>query len=357
MKIAIDNRAIAHSGIGVYSRILLKQLPKNGREVSVVAYGDDIAVNRNGFWNKYVNGIKRVLRDQITMSGWLQANNVDVYHNPRNTGTPLSCKSKIVTTIHDIIPHIYPQYYLNSPVERAYYELMLRLAIKRSDAIITISEFSKQELLRCYDVGKKPIYVIPQGCNEEYHQDDSAEKQIRDKYAIRRPYILTMGGSEYRKNVKTVLEAYCGKFDASYDLIVIGGAWRGRDLAKEYADNKEIKFLTGISDEDLLALYNGAAAFVFASFYEGFGIPLLEAMHCGTPVIAAKASCLPEIAGDGAEYFSALDVQDLRRALEHVLSNADYAAELVQRGFDRAKLYSWEKTVAMTYEVYKKVLG
>ena len=165
------------------------------------------------------------------------------------------------------------------------------------------------------------------------------------------------GSSEYRKNVKTVLEAYCGKFDASYDLIVIGGTWRDLDLTKEYANNKGIKFLTGISDEDLLALYNGAETFVFATFYEGFGIPLLEAMHCGTPVIAAKASCLPEIAGDGAEYFSALDVQDLRRALEHVLSNADYAAELVQRGFDRAKLYSWEKTVAMTYEVYKKVLG
>lgn len=357
MKVAIDNRAIAYSGIGVYSRILLNQLPQNGRNVSTIIYGDSIAVNRNGFWNKYVNGMKRVLRDQFTMSRWLQYNHIDVYHNPRNTGAPLYCRSKIVTTIHDIIPHVYPQFYLNSPVERAYYEVMIRLAIKRSDAIITVSEFSKQELLKNYDVGNTPIYVTPLACNEEYCVNNDAVEKIRDKYNIHRPFIMTMGGSEYRKNVKTVLKAYCGELEESYDLIVIGGAWRGIDLPKEYADNKGIKFLTGISDENLLSLYNGAEAFVFASFYEGFGIPLLGAMNCGTPVIAAKASCLPEIAGNGAEYFSALDVDDLRRALRRVLGDKVYAAELVDRGFERAKLYSWEKTVAMTYEVYKRVLG
>lgn len=357
MKVAMDIRAIPKSGIGVYCRILSAELPKNGRKVKAYICGRESNTGIKGFWNKLGSSLKRAVVRQVELAKLMHTEHIDIYHNLRNVGVPLYCGGKIVVTIHDIIPHVLHQYYLKSFIERFHYEISLKWAIWRSDAIITISEFSKAELLKYYAVDKNKIYVIPQGCSENYTTDPSRSMLARKKYNIRRPYIMTMGGSEYRKNVKTVLKAYDKNFAGEYDLVVIGGAWREVNLSKKYQHDPRVKFLQGISDEDLQDLYNGAEVFVFASIYEGFGIPMLEAMHCGTPVIAANASCLLEVAGEAALYFEPLDAKDLSRVLKKILTDKELRARMIARGYIRMKLYSWDKTVQQTYEVYKQLLG
>ena len=343
MRIAIDNRAVVHSGIGNYSAILLSMLPKVEKEVETVPYEDGLAFNRQGFWNKYVNGLRRLIRDQF-MFRWVDKNNIDIFHNPRNTGVPVFKPFKIVVTIHDVIPHVFPQYYLNSWIERLYYEMMIRLSIYRSDKIITISEFSKQELIKYYNVPEEKIIVTPLACSDKCRVlVPEVVFSVTKKYDIKRPYILTIGGSEYRKNVKTVLEAYDDALASKYDLIIIGGSWRGLDLAAEYRGKPGIKFLKGIPDEDLIALYNGAAVFIYASFYEGFGLPLLEAMNCGTPVIAAEASCLPEVADKAALYFKPLDVNDLQEKIRKVLQDEKLLQSYRQTAARRAGDFTYEK--------------
>ncbi len=357
LKVAMDIRAIPKSGIGVYCRILSAELPKNGRNVNAYVCGGENITSINGFWNKSFSYLKRAVMSQIKLAKLIHKEHIDIYHNPCNSGVPIYCNSKIVVTIHDIIPHVLHQYYLNSFIERMHYEIRLRWAIWRSDAIITISEFSKAELLKYYAVDKNKIYVIPKGCSESYKADKSKSRMVREKFNITHSYIMTMGGSEYRKNVKTVLAAYDKNFADVYDLIVVGGAWQDVDLSKKYQHDPQVKFLQGVSDEDLQALYNGAEVFVFASIYEGFGLPMLEAMHCGTPVVAAAASCLPEVAGEAALYFEPLDAKDLSRVLKKILTDKDLRVRMINRGFTRMKLYSWDKTIRQTYEVYKRVLG
>jgi glycosyltransferase involved in cell wall biosynthesis len=355
MKIAIDNRAAPHSGMGNYSSILLELLPQIQQDIKVIPYEDKLVVNRQGFWNKYVNGLRRIVKDQY-MYFWLREHGVDVFHNPRNKGIPIFHCCKMVTTIHDVIPHVYPQYYLHNALERILYELLIRISIHCSDAIITISKFSKQELMKYYHVPENKISVIPQACSDAFCiLDNDTVGSVKRKYGLKRPYIMTIGGSEYRKNVKTVIQAYRGFLDNTYDLVIIGSTWHNVDLAKIYKDCPEIKFLRGISDEDLIALYNGAKTFVFASIYEGFGLPLLESMRCGTPVIAARASCLPEVAGDAAVYFAATSVNDLRNTLQKVLSDEFLQGVMVKKGIAQSQLYSWEKTASETYQVYEMV--
>jgi glycosyltransferase involved in cell wall biosynthesis len=358
MKIAFDVRAIPQSGIGVYTRILKESLPLYYDNIKVCDYTDGYSVDRKNIFNKYVNSLKRLLRDQLTINSWMKNNNVDIYHNPRNTGAPIICGGKVVVTIHDVIPHVLPQYYLNSPIERIYYELMLREAIYRSDAIITDSEFSKREIVKYYNVNPEKITTIYLDCSDNFKPlAEDVVSNVKDKFSIKRPYFLIMGGSEYRKNVRTVLATYGKYFKDNYDIVVVGGAWRNLDLSKDYGHINSIHFLKGISDEELCALYNGAEVFIFASIYEGFGIPLLEAMNCGTPVVAANSSCLPEIAGDAALYFEPLDCEDLKVTLNRLLTDQSLKEKMIKSGFVQAANYDWKKTVAETYEVYKKVLN
>lgn len=358
MRIAIHTKTIQKSGIGNYIHVLVTHLPQQGRNVEVMTFTDDFQMHKDSFLNMYMNRFKRIIYNVFFLPIWLHKNDIDIFHNPSNTKVPLWSACRVVSTIHDIIPHVYSTFYLNSWLARVYYETMIRVTIKRSDIIITISEFSKQELMRVYGVLPNKIRVIPQACSSACRVLPKKEIQaVEEKYKLFRPYIMTIGGSEYRKNVKTVLEAYNKRFAATYDIVVIGGAWKNVDLSEMYHEQRGVHFFQGISDEDLIGLYNGAAVFVFASLYEGFGLPLLEAMNCGTPVLAAKSSCLSEVAGNAAEYFEPLDIDALCCALENVLSNKVLQKDMVNRGFVRSKLYNWDKTVAMTYEVYQEALS
>lgn len=354
MKIALDNRAIHFSGIGVYTHNLYQGLNKLG--ISVILYNDNLLISRQNFIAKYVNFAKRLILEQIYLNKWLKKNNIELFHGTWNIGIPLLTNKNVVVTIHDIIPHIYPKYYLNNYLERIYYELAIRISIYRSRKIITISDFSKRELIKHYGVKNDKISVVPLAYNSVFRVIDDVNylQKVKTKYSIKDKYILTIGGSEYRKNVEILIKVFLNSFSDNYKLIVIGNKWRNMDLSAKYKNNK-IEFLSNVPETDLVAIYNMAEIFVFPSFYEGFGIPILEGMACGVPVITSNVAAMPEVGGEAALYFDPFDENDIDAKIRQVLYNENLKKEMIFKGLERVKRYTWDKCVKETLNVYLSI--
>lgn len=356
MRIALDDRAIKFSGMGIYTKNLADNFNALGH--TVFLYDDKLVVTRTGFVQKYVNLARRIFKDNTLLQEWLRQNGAMVYHVPRNTGVPFFSYLPVIVTIHDIIPHVFPQKYLSNILERIYYETAIRVSIKRSDKIITISEFSKQELIKHYGVKPEKIAITLLAYNRAFRkiQDAALLKPIREKYNLHDKYLLAIGGSEYRKNMQRLIHVYQKHFSGAYKLIVIGGKWRDEDLPGKYATDKNIRFLTNIPEKDLIAIYNMAEVFVFPSFYEGFGIPVLEGMACGVPVITSNVSSMPEVGGDAAIYFDPYNEEDMAEKIGKVLHDETLRKTMIAKGLEKVKEYSWEKCAAETLQVYREVI-
>ena len=356
MRIGLDNRAIKFTGIGVYTHNLNERFVEFDNDVSL--YNDGLIVSRERFLKKYCNFLKRILREQLGMGSWFKKNRVEIYHVPKNTGVPFFHDIPVVVTIHDIIPHIYPDKYLSNILERIWYEVAIRVSIHRSDKILTISNFSKEELIKCYGVNSSKIKIVTLAYNDAFRkiEDNYFLNNIKDKYRLQKNYILAIGGSEYRKNIERLIKVYQENFQDDYELIVIGGKWRNVDLAKKYQCSK-IRFFTGVPEEDLIAIYNMASVFVFPSFYEGFGIPVLEGMACGVPVVTSNVSSMPEVGGDAAIYFDPYDEKDMAEKIGMVLSDEQLREKMIAKGLQKVKEYSWEKCAKETLRVYEEVIN
>lgn len=357
LRIALDDRAVKLSGIGIYTRNLYNIYTSLGH--SVFLYDDKLVVSRSAFVFKYINLMKRLIKENRDLGNWLQGKGIELYHVPKNTGVPLFSPVPVVVTIHDVIPHVFPQQYLKNILERIYYETAIRISIKRSRKIITISEFSKQALIRHYGVKPEKIAVTLLAYNRAFRkiEDAAVLKPVREKYNLNDRYLLAIGGSEYRKNIQRLIHVYQRHFSGEYKLVVIGGKWRDVDLPGRYASDKNIRFLSNIPEEDLIAIYNMAAVFVFPSFYEGFGIPVLEGMACGVPVVTSKVSSMPEVGGEAAVYFDPYDETDMAAKIESVLTNERLQKEMIAKGLQKVKGYSWKKCAEETLQVYREVLG
>ena len=356
MRIGLDNRAIKFSGIGVYTRNLNERFVEAGNYVTL--YNDGLVVSRERFLKKYINFFKRILKEQLGMDMWFKKNSLELYHVPKNTGVPFFHNIPVVVTIHDIIPHVFPDKYLSNILERIWYELAIRVSIHRSDKILTISNFSKEELIRYYDVDSSKIEIVSLAYNEAFRkiEDKSMLNDVKERYRLNNKYILAIGGSEYRKNIQRLINVYLKNFRDDYELIVVGGKWRDIDLSKKY-QGENIRFITGVPEEDLIAIYNMASVFVFPSFYEGFGIPVLEGMACGVPVITSNVSSMPEVGGDAAIYFNPYDEKDMADKIRMVLDNEQLRDVMVKKGLEKVKEYSWDKCARETLKVYEEVLS
>lgn len=355
MKIALDNRALKFSGIGVYTNNLYTKLHEIG--INVVMYNDGLLIDRNKFYDKYIKFIKRLFRENICLNNWLKDNKVTLYHVTKNTGIPILLDVPVIVTIHDIIPHIFPKYYLKNYLEKFYYEIAIKIAILKSKKIITISNFSKSELIKYYKVNPEKIAVIPLAYNKSFHVINNKNflNKVKIAYNLNYKYILAIGGSEYRKNIERLIKVFLNEFSEKYNLVIIGGKWRDIDLSKKYK-SKNIIFLSNVPEKDLVAIYNMAEVFVFPSFYEGFGIPVLEGMACGIPVITSNISSMPEVGGEAAIYFDPFDEIDMAEKISLVLDNEYLKKIMVIKGLEKVKEYSWEKCVYHTLKIYKECL-
>lgn len=270
---------------------------------------------------------------------------------------PIVSPKNTVTTIHDVGFLRYPQLY--SKRELKYHKFGLKQAIKKAKKIITISEFSKKELVELCHIPSEKIEVIYLGFSPKYKQirDRQKTEAILEKYHISKsiPYILYTGRLEYKKNTPRFILAF-SKFKKEtglpHKLVLVGNQGVGIEEVleniKKYNLEKEIIMPGWVSEEDLFYILSGASLFVFPSLYEGFGIPILEAMSCGVPVCASARASIPEVAGDAALFFNPENEEEMAKSIEKILKNPNLQKELKEKGKKRASVFSWGKCARKT---------
>ena len=285
----------------------------------------------------------------------------DVFHWPNYLLIPGSSRKHVIT-IFDLTFFLFPSYHPPSRVRA--YSAGIPCSASQADAVIVISQHTKRDVMKHLRIPEEKIHVIYGAASPRFHPISPHDGEpILSKYSLRLgEYVLYVGNIEPRKNIIRLLEAYCKvmkRWRYLFPLVLAGGqGWRNDGIykrAEELALGRDVKFLGYVSDDDLPALMSGAALFVYPSLYEGFGMPPLEAMACGTPVITSNASSLPEVVGDAALLVDPHDVEGLAEAMHQVLRKSELREEMRKEGLARAKLFSWEETARETLNVYENV--
>lgn len=349
-------------GIGRYTEELLFALQRSGQSLLQLQAGDhQLPGTAVKLWgSKLLPGLLTLGQAEIS---WLaRSHKLDIVHDPTGSMPIFLTGRRKVATIHDVVPYIYPE--TSSRLDWLIYRLWLPLAVRRLDAIITDSEQSKRDIVQYLPVSQEKVTVIPCAVNKNYRPLNQSEiAPALRKYDIEEPYILYVGSIAARKNLPRVLEAYAQlrQWSPQWKLVIVGARkWKSTpvyEAVKRLNLEDAVHFTGYVDEEDLPALYNGADLFVFPSLYEGFGLPVLEAMACHTPVVTSNSSSLPEVAGDAALLVDPLKVDEIAKAMQTILSDDALAAELRERGLTQASKFSWERTAQETVSVYKQVLG
>lgn len=368
MLISIDGRGAnwySGTGIGTYTKQILKNILSidstnnyylfwSGRDYESILKHSNVKISisskrHHRFWEQYY--IPEILK----------TNKIDIYHVPQNgIGLPESKDSIYIATIHDLIPYIMPETvgkgYLSKFISQ-----MPRI-IASVDMVITVSQWSKNDIMRIFDVPENKIAVTYLAADDMFIPMDraSASEYISKKYGINGNFILYLGGFSPRKNVKSILVAFSMVYknlSRDYKVIIIGSARDDHQflikLSQSLGIDDRVCFPGYVPYEDLPSFYNAADLFVYPSLYEGFGLPTLEAMRCGTPTITSNVSSIPEIVGDGAMLINPFDTSELSKSMEKVLESNDIKADLISRGFERASSFNWEKTARETLSIYE----
>lgn len=263
---------------------------------------------------------------------------------------PLFYKNKIVT-VHDVAFMAYPQTFNKSFLY--FYRFMIPRIMVSAKRILTVSEFSKNEIIKYYNIDEEKISVIYNAVTNDF-------RKKHDNTLLEEKYILAVSSLNYRKNFITVLQAFDVLLKQNQNILLyIIGDLHNSNFSNinidQYKDNPKIKFLGRVTDCDLIRYYSNAFAFVYPSFYEGFGIPPLEAQACGCPVICSKASCLPEIFGNSVSYCNPNNPASLAEAIINLCNNEQLRLDLIERGLRNVAKYSWEKSADKIFKVINSI--
>jgi glycosyltransferase involved in cell wall biosynthesis len=285
----------------------------------------------------------------------------DLFIFPNFVAWPTSKNKKVWSIIYDASYLEHPKY--SDEKNRDYLIKFVGKTIERSEKIITISQNAKKEIENHYPLSKNKIEIIsPAVDHKEYFPKNKKEvTKVINKYGIDKNYILYTGTLEPRKNIVGILSAYNKLTEAlrgEYQLVLAGGkGWLDEEIEEKLTELKGLNIIrTGyVADEDLPALYSGATVFVYPSFYEGFGMPPLEAMACGTPVITSNNSSLPEVVGEAGIMIDAKDTEALAKSIEKVISSKKLQNEMIKKGIKQAKKFSWEESAKKLYELIQSI--
>jgi glycosyltransferase involved in cell wall biosynthesis len=377
MKIGIDATQLSIDKGGVHRYLwdliqALKRIDKNNeyvvlfsflRKSGLASYGTlrsslCDASNFRTKWLKLPNAILWPLRIPIDIF----VPSLDILHGAGHFVSPtLSAKS--VVTIHDLdylnIPHLLDKNWVKRKAA------FTRASVLRSKLVITVSEFVKRELIEKLSVDAGKIHVVYHGVSAHYEPvtEESRLDRIRKKYGIAGSYILFVGSFHFNKNLLMLLEAFkkCKKIEGFSHSLVLAG-WQGRTYDSVMAritslNLTEDVIVTGhVSEQDLPVLYSAGELLVLPSVYEGFGLPAIEAMACGTPVVCSNAGSLPEIVGEAAYLVDPQSVDSLASAILNTSTNETLRGSLRRRGLDRAKMFSWENAARQTLSIYEEVM-
>ncbi|MBI3892352.1 MAG: glycosyltransferase family 4 protein [Candidatus Wallbacteria bacterium] len=345
-------------GLGVYASELLSALQAlQGPDLEIVPLRSPARRTHKHYL------LERLSFDQIQVPWKACQARADLLHRTFGS-SPLLMPCPTVLTVHDLIPSVRPQGWPWRA--RLYHDFWMRFSMRRATAIIAISESTRQDISRLTSVAPERIEVIPEGVSGEFRpvESNGHVEQVLDKHSLRQPYILAVGALDHRKNVPMLLEAFSlcrrrGVLSSRHSLAIVGP--QNPETLRCYAQQAErleaeARVVGRVSREDLVALYQGAELFVFPSAYEGFGLPPLEAMACGTPVIASAVTSIPEVVGDAAVLVSPpLTAERFADAMAVLASDPQARRELSCKGKARAALFSWSNTARRTLEVYRRV--
>jgi glycosyltransferase involved in cell wall biosynthesis len=285
----------------------------------------------------------------------------DVFHGTNFTILP-TVKAKSVVTVHDLAYMIYPE--TTSDKIYHHHSKWVPYSVQKADRVIADSYQTQRDLIRLLNIPEGKIDVVHLAGNPVFRPMHSNEyEHIYNQYSLPEKYILYVGTVEPRKNLITLIKAFSQmkRESGTQEKLVIVGAkgWKFSPIFELIQDLKmehDIIFTGYVSDEDLVAIYNGALCFVLPSIYEGFGLPLLEAMQCGLPVLASNVSSIPEVMGDAGILVDPMDINQWSESLGKVIINSLLRDELASKSLDRAKQFTWEKVANQTIEVYYKAL-
>jgi glycosyltransferase involved in cell wall biosynthesis len=370
-RVGIDARKLKDFGIGSYVRNLvqaiarrpdarayrfrvyvrggdrdaLPELPDNFTVVEEESPGYSVAELTRFAW--------RLLRERL-----------DLYHATHYVIPPLA-RARAVVTIHDIIHVLYPQF-LPNRAALLYARVMIRRALRRADRIITVSYNSKRDLVDYFGIPPARIDVIYNGVAAPFRTDipRSERDRVAAKYGLSRPYLLFLGGEKPHKNVRNVIRAFAEarrERALPHALVLAGPMPSNRSRVDALIDALELGtrvVRTGIvPDEDLPGLFAGADAFLYPTLYEGFGLPVIEAMACGVPVLTSSTSALQEIAGGYAYLVDPMDVDSIARGIVDLATDSARRAEFAALGARRALEFSWDRAAEQTLRVYSETLA
>jgi glycosyltransferase involved in cell wall biosynthesis len=374
MKIAIDiSLAVDQSaGVGTYTRGLLEGLAAidTENEYLLYSYLDLPQPSYSGFPQGHNFSLCTVKAgEEHWQRSWSRADlppkealgRVDIIHSPF-FNAPRERHGALVVTIHDISFLLYPQFHteanrlhcLNGTLRTALY----------ADRIIAVSHHTRKALVDYFSMPEERLRVIHEAPRRVYYPEDDIEliRNTLERLQVFRNFILSVGSLEPRKNLHNLLHAYAAYLHghAGRELLVVAGGegWLNEDLrlvVTKLGLGEHVKFLGFVQDADLRVLYSAAKLCVYPSFYEGFGLPPLEAMACGAPVITSNTSALPEVVGDAALLVDPKSSEELGDAMRQVLHDEGLRLKLRRQSLERAKLFSWERTAEETLAVYQEV--
>ncbi len=376
MRIGFDGkRAVQNfTGLGNYSRYIIGMLCRFHPENEYILYAPKAfqskpfdamlgqaprlkQVYAKGAWQK-MGAVWRSwgLSAQLTKDG------VDIYHGLSNE-LPLNIRrsgAKSVVTLHDLIFLRYPKYY--KPIDRRIYTYKFRKACQEADAIVAVSECTKRDIMHFFQIPEKKIQVIYQGCDVSFTRPVSEEKKaaVRRKYQLPERYILNVGSIEERKNALRIVQAM---FEIPQEIhaVLVGRPTPYAQKIQVYSAmqglEKRVHMLHDVAFDDLPAVYQMAEVFVYPSYYEGFGIPIIEALHSGVPVIAAEGSCLEEAGGPDSIYIDPDMPDDITIAVNQILQNPELRQRMVQAGKAYVQRFSDKVQARQLLQLYQSLVN
>ncbi len=367
MRFAVDAHAIGRhlTGNEVYVRNLLNAFGAVERECEFVAYVSEDAAHE---WIPPRIQARAISGNPFVRLGYDLARRVredrpDLLHVQYTA--PVGCRVPVVVSVHDVSYLEHPEYF---PWTRArQLQWTVRRTVRRAAKVLTGTEFSRQSILKVYgDLDEDKVVVVPNAAAPDFRpvSREAATAAVRDRFRIPAPFVLAVGDLQPRKNHIGLIQAFARLVRAypqlKHQLVLAGkDTWFGghvRDAARESGIEDRIRFTGFVSDRDLLQLYNASDLFVFPSYYEGFGLPALEAMACGRAVACANTTALPEVVDGAAIVFDPYRVDEIARAIADLLLDGELRARMERLGLQRAAHFSWQKTAEGTLDVFREVL-
>jgi glycosyltransferase involved in cell wall biosynthesis len=369
VRIAIDVRKYNDFGIGTYVRNLVHHLERIDQETEYVLLcrpqdQGRIQVASPNFRTVVEPAPPYSISEQVRIPMTLLREHIDLFHAPHYVLPPaIHCRS--VVTIHDCIHLMFPQY-LPGRLAHAYAKVQLWTAAHRSDRVLTVSEASKLDILRRFRVPADKVTVVYNAIDERLSHESTDEdvERVSVRYQLKDPFALYVGNIKPHKNLERLIEAFHQlRQESAFEtlkLVIIGdeiSKYQGlRRAVHVHKLHKHVRFLGFVPLQTLSVLYRLASVFVFPSLYEGFGLPPLEAMYYGTPVVTSNVSSLPEVVGDAAMLVDPYSSESIADGMRRVLTDEHLRAFLRERGMARAREFSWERSVRRIREVYGEVM-